>query len=406
MNSWQRKRKPEDVPTPVAVAVSDFCRRAKTSSSAAEVREALSLLGDDEDFRVRELTDAEPQISPLGPFAVVDLVRGTDAALAKQRQQTGYYEVVREVLNVRDLKVVEVPVAAEEVPSFAPRRDVPAPAEEKAPSRKDRKKAESIAEKIAPKKRAATTPEIDADESYEAAPLLPFQERREKLPKPKGRFSRLEASKGKYDDLFRSTSKQLLSDLITQEQNRRGVLRALSERFGGKRGQINALDVQDVLKHHGLQDTLEAREREQILSCVSEHRGAMGRVCWALGMSGPELEALVSEAKLLREVEEVRERFRREALSPKNLTLRLDLLGREKYLVDLGIKKRFSESLAGDLRKIFRESASTGQTMSRAIDEVARKQGAPTELLQRAIEKLGIAPELERHLSGAPSQPA
>lgn len=403
MNSWQRKRKPEDVPTPVAVAVSDYCRRARTSASAAEVREALSLLGEDEDFRVRELTDDEPRLSPLGPFAVIDILRGTEPTVAKQRQETGFYDVVREVLNVRDTKVVEVAVPAEPMVEFAPRRDQT----DDKPSRKERKKAESIAEKIAPKRRAVSAEEEEATEEFAPmAPLLPFQERREKLPKPKGRFSRIEATKGRYDDLFRSTNKQLIEELIAQEQNRRGVLRALSEKFGGKRGVMNALEVADVVKHHGLMDELETREREQLLSSISEHRGALGRVSWALGMSVTELDALIKEARLGREVEEVRERFRREALSPKNLTLRLDLLGREKYLADLGIKKRFSESLAADLRKIFRESASQGQSLSRAIDEVARKQGAPTELLSRAVEKLGIAPELERHLSGAPSQPA
>lgn len=402
MNSWQRRRKPDDVPTPVAVAVSDYCRRAKSTASAAEVRDALSLLSDEEDFRVRELTDSEPDAKGLGPFAVVDIIRGTSPTLAKTRQESGFYDVVRELLSVADSKVVEVEVPASSVPQFSPKREsVP----EEKPARK---KKETIAEKIAPKKRATSSAEQgDEDVGDDEPPvLLPFQERKDKLPRPKGRFSRVEATKGKYDDLFRSTNRQMLEELITQEQNRRGVLRALSDRYGGKRGQMNALDVLDVVRHHKLNEKMEELERAQVLTSVSEHRGAMGRVSWALGMSGSELEALIKEAGLGREVEEVRERFRREALSPKNLTLRLDLLGREKYLTDLGIKKRFSESLAADLRKIFRETAAAGQPLSRAIDEVARKQGAPTELLQRAVEKLGIAAEIERHLSGAPNHPA
>ncbi|HVG57849.1 MAG TPA: hypothetical protein VNA24_04795, partial [Hyalangium sp.] len=96
MNSlWQRRRQPEDVPTPVAVAVSDFCRRAKAMASPAEVREALALLSEDEDFRVRTLTDTEPEVSPLGPFAVVDMLRGTAPSLAAQRQACGYYAVAQ-----------------------------------------------------------------------------------------------------------------------------------------------------------------------------------------------------------------------------------------------------------------------------------------------------------------------
>ena len=118
MNSqWQRRRQPEDVPTPVAVAVSDFCRRAKALASPAEVREALALLSEDDDFRVRTLTDTEPEVSPLGPFSVVDILRGTAPSLAAQRQACGYYEVVQELARVREEKT-PAPVAPE-VPAFA-----------------------------------------------------------------------------------------------------------------------------------------------------------------------------------------------------------------------------------------------------------------------------------------------
>ncbi|NPC87307.1 hypothetical protein HPC49_55175, partial [Pyxidicoccus fallax] len=89
---WQRRRQPDDVPTPVAVAVSDFCRRAKSPAPAPEVREALALLAEDDDFRVRALTDGEPEASPLGPFAVVDVLRGTAPSLAAQRQACGFYD--------------------------------------------------------------------------------------------------------------------------------------------------------------------------------------------------------------------------------------------------------------------------------------------------------------------------
>ena len=54
---WQRKRQPDEVPTPVAVAVSDYCRRAKGAAPAGEVREALALLAETDDFRVRDLAE-------------------------------------------------------------------------------------------------------------------------------------------------------------------------------------------------------------------------------------------------------------------------------------------------------------------------------------------------------------
>ncbi|NNC04650.1 hypothetical protein HJC10_17575, partial [Corallococcus exiguus] len=104
ISPWQRRRQPDDVPTPVAVAVSDFCRRAKAPAPAQQVREALALLTEDEDFRVRALTDGEPETSPLGPFAVVDILRGVTPALAAQRQECGYYDVAQELALVREEK--------------------------------------------------------------------------------------------------------------------------------------------------------------------------------------------------------------------------------------------------------------------------------------------------------------
>ncbi|MFP2926404.1 hypothetical protein ACLESO_14530 [Pyxidicoccus sp. 3LG] len=102
----------------MAVAVSDFCRRAKSPAPAPEVREALALLAEDDDFRVRELTDAEPEAAPLGPFAVVDILRGTAASLAAQRQACGFYDVARELAHVREEKT-PAPLPSSQRPHFA-----------------------------------------------------------------------------------------------------------------------------------------------------------------------------------------------------------------------------------------------------------------------------------------------
>ncbi len=98
MPSWERKRQPDDVPTPVAIALSDFCRRAGVPASPRAVRSALSAISEAEDFRVRAVTDAEPAARPLGPYAVVDLVRGTPLDTAALRQRSGYYTLVEEML--------------------------------------------------------------------------------------------------------------------------------------------------------------------------------------------------------------------------------------------------------------------------------------------------------------------
>ena len=107
--AWQRKRLPEDVPTPVAVAVSDFCRRARAPASPGLVRDALAMLEDADDLRVRELTDAEPT-ARLGPFALVDVVRGTRATVAAEREHSGYYDEIRKVARESKVSRPDVPV--------------------------------------------------------------------------------------------------------------------------------------------------------------------------------------------------------------------------------------------------------------------------------------------------------
>ena len=99
MEVWQRRRAPDEVPAKVAVALSDFCRRAQAKAPAAVVREALALLDESEDFRVLDLCGSEPGATPLGPFAVIDLLHGTAAAIAAQRETTGYYALARQMAS-------------------------------------------------------------------------------------------------------------------------------------------------------------------------------------------------------------------------------------------------------------------------------------------------------------------
>src|SRR5581483_4109014 len=82
-----RKRHPLDVPTPVAVALADFCRRAGAVTDPRSVRDALSLIDATLDARVLELAAAPPQMKPLGPFAVIDMLDGMTPQDASRRQR-------------------------------------------------------------------------------------------------------------------------------------------------------------------------------------------------------------------------------------------------------------------------------------------------------------------------------
>ncbi|HYO54110.1 hypothetical protein [Archangium sp.] len=396
MNShWQRQRQPDDVPTPVAVAVSDYCRRAKAPATPTEVREALALLSEADDFRVRTLTDTEPAATPLGPFAVVDVLKGTEPSLAALRQGCGYYDVVQELARVHEEKQPLPPPPAPEVPEFAtpaPRAAVPAPVPAR-PEKAPRTPGETVQQRIAPRKRTApdlAPPESDFDEA-EAPSFL-----KRDLPKPRGRFTRLDAPKTSYQELTRSSGKETLEAALESHEHRFALLQSLSQQYNGSRGELTLMELEGVLRAHGLMEAMEDRERTAILSAFTEHRGASGRVGWALGLSPSELRQLEAKVGMSREVEEVRERFRREALTARNLTQRLDLLGREKYLVDLGIKKRFTDMLRRELEVLVRDELPGAKTLSELADVVARKQGAPSELVLRALERLGVAEGLHK----------
>src|SRR6516164_4643943 len=157
MASWERKRQPDDVPTPVAVAVSDFCRRAGTPAAPRTIREALSTVSETDDFRIRAVTDAEPPVRPLGPFAVVDLARGTPGDTAALRERSGYYALVEELLALQDQRAAPPTVATPSAAVTPPPPVLPAPAvtpAAQAPSSSPRRAtsgipAPTVAERIA-----------------------------------------------------------------------------------------------------------------------------------------------------------------------------------------------------------------------------------------------------------------
>jgi len=400
---WQRRRQPDDVPTPVAVAVSDFCRRAKSPAPAPEVREALALLAEDDDFRVRALTDAEPEAAPLGPFAVVDILRGTAASLAAQRQACGFYDVARELAHVREEKTPPPAPAPVGVPTFA----TPTPAAEGADGKGAKKggkaaKAEgpTVQERIAPKKRSAaeTTPE-GADAAFTEEPAMSRRE----LPRPCGRFTRVEAPRASFFELTRLDTKPALEAALEGAEHRFALLRTLSQRYNGSRGELTLVDLETVFKDHGLLDALKDKERGHLLESYTTQRGNSGRVAWALGLSPSELQRLVTLLALGEEVEALRERFRREALATTHLTHRLDLLGREKYLADLGIQRKFADALRKELERLVADDLAASADLHELAEAVGRRHGAPGELVFRAFQRLGLAEGLRKRLPAGSS---
>ena len=83
----------------------------------------------------------------------------------------------------------------------------------------------------------------------------------------------------------------------------------------------------------------------------------------------------------------LREHFRHEVLTPPSWTVRLDLLGRRKYLEDLGLEREFEDRLRGDLGREIRALDADGEDVSAAL---ARRLSVSPTLVGRALERLGL----------------
>jgi hypothetical protein len=192
----------------------------------------------------------------------------------------------------------------------------------------------------------------------------------------------------------------MLEAMIAQHPHRFALLGVLGEQYQSRGSdELSLSDLNAALRQHGLLERLEQQERELLLGSYTDHRGAGSRVSWALNLRPADLDKLVALLGLKPQVDSVRERFQREALSPKNLAARLDLLGRSKYLRELGIEKKFREALGRDLRDLLGRYAPESHSLDELAEQVGRQHGAPRELVLRAIDKLGLTEAFKDRLA-------
>ncbi|MBK7863316.1 MAG: hypothetical protein IPJ65_32895 [Archangiaceae bacterium] len=372
----------------MAVALADFCRRAQGAVDPRTVRDALSLLDASRDAEVVELTQAEPQARPLGPFAVIDVLERTlSAEAAAERQRSGAYDAV-------ELTEVVEPAAPAAVP---PRSELsPAPAEgepeETEPGRRRRRSAKAeVAARIAPRHRKASDPPAaPAPASHKPTRWAPFHKK--DLPLPRGRYTRVDLTKAKVHKLLDPHMREELEQLITQHGHRVAVRRALDPIYLGKKGEaLTVADIEEALRHHELRSVIEEREKALLLSAVSEARGDLGRAALTLGMRGDELEHVMLNCGAQADVAKIREHHAREALAHGNLRHKLELLDRQKYLADLGVEKRFRDALALELTEVMDLALAKATDLDGLLNEVAKQQALPYEKLKVAVDRAGLS---------------
>ncbi len=382
----QRKRHPLDVPTPVAVALADFCRRSGATVDPRTVRDALSLLDAADDARVLELASAEPRAKPLGPFALVEVVENRlsprDAA---DRQKRGDFDAVA----LADFTEAPAPSPP------APRPASPAPGEEGPRRRKREPKVDRVAPKV---RRAGEAPAAPPAPTAQKPPRwAPFKKR--DLPKPRGRFTRVDTAKLKVHKLLEPHMKEELEGLIRQHGHRVAIRRALEPLYFGKKGEaLTVDDIEGALLHHELRTAIADGERTLLIAAVTESRGDLGRAAVALGMRTDELDHIALNCGASAEIAKIREHHAREALAHGNVRHQLELLDRPKYLADLGVEKRFKESLARELSELLDKALFGATDVEGLVREVSRREGLPYDKLYAAVENTGLSSAYRRRL--------
>jgi hypothetical protein len=257
---------------------------------------------------------------------------------------------------------------------------------EREPTTRNRKP--TLKERIAPhKRRAGEFERTPASQPLAGATFLP----KRKLPAPRGRFTTVDPSRASFESLFRPEGKETMQALIDQVPHRVALLRTLEQGYAAKKGDaLSVGDVEDVLEAHELFELIEKKEREGVLAALIDQKGSLFRAANGFGLEVDELEKLIVALGIGDQVDEVRERFTREALAPENLSLRLDLLFRSKYLEDLGIERRFQQALGKELTSLINEVKDAATSVPTLVDLLSRQHALHAESLRRALDKLGL----------------
>lgn len=371
---WQKKRRPEDVPTPIAVALADYCRRTHFVAPASEVREALSFLAETDDFRVRMLTDGEPSSGdPLGPWAVVDMVGGATVETSALRQKCGYYELVKEFcLKQAVFETVSTASAQAAVPLLAPK------------PLKESSARMSLSEKIAPKKRWSLSQEAPhnktATTGWVSSRSVPGKD---------------VAWGQSFRDLFQPSGKSVAELHLSQFEHRVAIRESLSLQYAGRGGKpLSLTDVEELYRWHKLLEALQEQEQALLISAYSAHGGSDSKVALSLGMGVSSLRNLVRASGAENAVHEIKDGVKQTLLLEKRLPYRLEMAGRTRYLQDLGIENKYMDLLRKDLLLLLRQEGKGKNSLAK----VALAHEMNPESLARTMARLGLTKEIEDYV--------
>ncbi len=363
--------------------------RARSRPAAEiEVRAALAPLTPAEEKRLRSALLAPP-LSPLGPFGWADVARGIEPAVATAREISGYYalQAERDALAAmvgalplpppaapppaRKARAAKPPKRADSSPRaqellglFAYHRDAPLVA---------RSMGVSLAE---------LTAELDALQIRRKAFALTRgtdMPRATATPGPKGPpvRRRTRAEKPAPPPPAPDAGSELKA-LLAETGPRRD---ALAQRLG-----LSPAALLARFRAAGLERELALRERDLIRALWSKHRASEGRVAAELGTTPARLREIAHERGLLRELDAIRDRFRREARAKKWPHQRLEqVLHRAAELRELGLWDELHREVAARVGVLWRSLQGKPQALA-LLGQKLHLSGEDAEKLRRLLD--------------------
>lgn len=457
-------RSPEDVPALVAIALSDFCRRADRPADAEEVRLALARLSPDEDAAVLRLSEGEPPATPLSPHAVIDLLRGLPAAEAARREAEGAYESIALQAREEAAQRAEPQAAGADMPApaeAAPAAENPfAPSEESQRARLreaiagaggDLEKAadalgledgaalrlvarklgilEEVLAATAPKPAPATrrkkkaSPEIGPlrrtraeVEALRAARAREQVREEEVAPQPRpgrrpaapifGRYVAGPAARRDYGELQSPAGKAILEEIVAElRANRSQILERLGASWVRRDGRpIGAGDLERLLRTHDLTDWFARVERENLRILLRQQRGHLPAVRAVLRVEGGELQRMIRRHGLESDLLELRERTREDARVERTLSERIHFAAeREDSLRDAGVLEEVDRHNLRELRAALEQAAGDGVSNDPdVVVELARRQQAIDPRIWRKAVRRYRLPVVAAEILGVP----
>jgi hypothetical protein len=174
----------------------------------------------------------------------------------------------------------------------------------------------------------------------------------------------------------------------------RGILReigprrhALAARLGSAGKPLSTATLLARFRAAGLEREFGQRERDLVRALVSRHRSALGPAAAELSVSKRELEELIKERGLAKEVEEQREKQRstvRAARWPKARVAQF--LERRDWLQDLGLYDEVEEDVRARTKVIW--SGLSGETGK--LDALAESLGLKLDEAQALAKRLSL----------------